>query len=336
MESYDVIIVGAGPAGLRCAEVLAGTDFSVLLLDRKSSVGPKTCAGGLRLPAVYMTLPEDMISTFGRHHFILNGKEYSITLRNPLHIVDRPDLGRYQLGLIRKHDNIKIETGTSLRHIRDNYAVLNGDRKVRFRYLVGADGSNSAVRRHLGLGNKIYVGIQYIIPGIHDKLVWFFDPRLLGSGYGWIFPHKSFISAGVFFNPNLVPAIRAREALDALLSDYGLDRGAAKLEGAPVNSLYRGVKFNNIFLAGDAAGLASACTGEGISYAITSGDDIARHLLDNEYSFEGIKKMIRYKKRQERILSIFDRLPDHQSHLFRAFIEFLKRPAFQKYLNGDF
>jgi flavin-dependent dehydrogenase len=336
MESYDVVIVGAGPAGLRCAEVLGSTAFSVLLLDRKSAVGSKACAGGLRLPDGYLTLPDSMTSTFERHHFILNGGKYSIHLRNPLHIIDRPDLGRYQLDLIKRHGNITVETGAFVKHIDSNCVVLNKERRIRFTYLVGADGSNSVVRRYLGLANKIYVGIQYIIPGTCDDLVWFFNPHLLGSGYGWVFPHKTFVSAGVFFNPALVPAKKARGALDKLLIDYGLDFRAAKLEGAPVNCLYRGVKFNNIFLTGDAAGLASACTGEGMVYALTSGDDVARHILDNTYSFEGIKKMIRYKKRQERILYIFDRLPRFQSSLFKVFISLLKLPAFQKYYSGDF
>lgn len=336
MQSYDVVIVGAGPAGLRCAEMLGSTAFSVLLLDGKNTVGPKACAGGLRLPSGYLTLPDSMTSTFGRHRFILNGEKYSVRLRNALHVIDRPDLGRYQLDLISKHGNVTVQTGSFVKHIEDNCVVLNDNRKARFTYLVGADGSNSVVRRYLGLPSKIYVGIHYIIPAMHDELVWFFNPDLLGSGYGWIFPHKTFISAGVFFNPALVPAGKARGALDRLLVDYGLDCKAAKLEAAPVNCLYNGVKFNNIFLTGDAAGLASACTGEGMVYAITSGDDVARHILDNTYSFDAIRKMITYKKRQERILYVFDKLPTFRTSLFKIFIFLLKLPAFQKYYSGDF
>lgn len=336
MESYDVIIVGAGPAGLRCAEALGDTDFSVLLLERKNSVGHKVCAGGLRLPAGYLTMPKNSTVVFGRHHFVLNGKGYVITLRKPLHIVNRPDLGQYQLGLTKKYRNITVETGTSVTHLDNKRVVLEDDRKIRFRYLVGADGSNSMVRRYLGLPNKLYRGLRYVIPGNHDKLVWFFSPDLLGSGYGWIFPHKNFTSAGVFFNPDLISAKRAREALDKLLLDYGLDFRAAKLEGASVNCLYRGVEFNNIFLAGDAAGLPSACTGEGIVYAIVSGDDVARHIIDSTYCFDGIKQLLRYKRRQEAVLYIFDKLSRYQSYLFRIFISLLKRPAFQKFYSGDF
>ena len=46
-DKYDVIIVGAGPAGLSCAEVLAKGGKSVLVLEKNNEVGPKICAGGL-------------------------------------------------------------------------------------------------------------------------------------------------------------------------------------------------------------------------------------------------------------------------------------------------
>ena len=129
MESYDVVIVGAGPAGLRCAEVLGGADCSVLLLDRKDPAGPKTCAGGLRVPDGCLTLPGSMTSTFGTHHFILNGKEHSVNLKHPLHIIDRPELGRYQLDLIRSHRNITVEAGVFVSRIENNCVVLNENRK---------------------------------------------------------------------------------------------------------------------------------------------------------------------------------------------------------------
>jgi flavin-dependent dehydrogenase len=47
METFDVIIVGAGPAGLRCAEILATSELSVLLLEKNEKMGQKVCAGGI-------------------------------------------------------------------------------------------------------------------------------------------------------------------------------------------------------------------------------------------------------------------------------------------------
>jgi geranylgeranyl reductase len=179
------------------------------------------------------------------------------------------------------------------------------------------------------------MGMHYEIPEVHEKMVWIFHPGLLGSGYGWIFPHRTYTSAGVYFNPIRISAQKAREALNELLDDYGIDYRNARFAAAPVNCLYRGIKFGNIFLVGDAAGLVSACTGEGVAYALTSGEDVARHLLDTAYDFDNIRKILTYKKRQEFILSVFDGLPFLQTFLFRVFIELMKRPRFQRFYGGD-
>lgn len=170
----------------------------------------------------------------------------------------------------------------------------------------------------------------------HNKLVWFLNPELLKSGYGWIFPHKTYTCAGVFFNPNLVDSIDAKNALNKLLDDYGLDYSKSKFQGSPTNCLYKGIKFNNIFLVGDAAGLVSADTGEGISYALASGYDVAKHILNKDYDFDNIKNIIKYKKRQEMFLRIFDmvKITWMQSLMFKLFVRFLRKPKFQHYF-GD-
>jgi geranylgeranyl reductase len=266
---------------------------------------------------------------------VLNGREHTLYPLYPIYTIDRIDLGQYQSELLRRHENIDIETGTAVREITDTHVMAAEERKISFRYLVGADGSTSIVRRYLGLESRLYIGMHYVIPEVHEKMVWFLDPGLLGSGYGWIFPHRTFTSAGVYFNPALIPPKKAREALDKLLEGYGIDNRKAGFSAAPVNCLYRGTRFRNIFLAGDAAGLVSACTGEGIAYALTSGEDIARHLLDTTYDFDNIRKILTYKERQEFILSIFDRLPFLQSILFRLVIELIRVPAFQRYYVGE-
>jgi len=48
MEKYDVVIVGAGPAGLACAKELSKGSKTILLIEKNKIIGPKVCAGGLR------------------------------------------------------------------------------------------------------------------------------------------------------------------------------------------------------------------------------------------------------------------------------------------------
>jgi len=335
MESYDVVIVGAGPGGLRCAEVLGDKGLRVLILEKKNTIGAKTCAGGLTVLDKNFPLPLHKTLIFRECRAVLNGKAYVVYPEYPIHTIDRIDLGQYQLNLLRRYENITVRTAATVRGITDLHVLVDEEKEISYRYLVGADGSTSTVRRYLGLKNRLFMGMHYVLPEVQERMVWFFQPGLLGSGYGWIFPHRAFTSAGVYFNPARMSAKTARKALDRLLDDYGIDYRGADFSAAPVNCLYRGIKFGNIFLVGDAAGLVSACTGEGISYALTSGEDVGRHLLDNTYAFDQIRKMLTYKRRQEFILSVFDSLPFLQTALFGLFVAFIRRPGFQRFYAGD-
>ncbi|MCK5476659.1 MAG: FAD-dependent monooxygenase [Candidatus Aenigmarchaeota archaeon] len=332
-DKYDIVIIGAGPAGLKCAEALGNSKLSVLVLEQNDVIGPKICGGGLTALSDSFKIPNNKCLSFKTIKMILNGKEHKITLINPLRTISRFDLGQYQLAIVEKFSNIKIKKSTRIKEIHKNFVLTNKNKKIYFKKLIGADGSTSIVRRFLGLKNKINMGIQYIIPKTHSELVWFMNPKLLKSGYGWIFPHKEYTSAGVYFNPKLISSKNAKITLDKLLNEYGLDYTNAKFEGAPINTLFKGFMFDNIFLVGDAAGLVSASTGEGMSYAMAGGYDIGKCLFDKSCNFEKINEIIKYKKRQELILTIFDKLPFvcTQTLLFKIFIELLKQPKFQKY-----
>ena len=334
LDSYDVIIIGAGPAGLQCAVTLGGSGMSVLLVEKKTVVGPKVCAGGLTALDESFTLPWEQTRSFDKQYLVLNDKTRVLSLARPIRTIDRVDLGRFQLDRLHACDNIHIATGATLASLAQDHIRLADERTIRFRYLVGADGSLSKVRQFLKLESRLYLGMQYRIPGSHERMVWFFEPRLLKSGYAWIMPHRTYASAGVFFNPKQVTAKKALEALHLVLDRYGMERGNAKLEAAPVNCLYRGIAFGSFFLAGDAAGLASAATGEGIAYALASGEFAAHRIMDPFHQSERFDRILRHKKIQESVLSLLDSAPRLQSLLFRFFFALAKKPGVQKYLTG--
>lgn len=105
MNKYDVIIIGAGPAGLNCAKKLGDSKLKVLLIEKKKIIGPKVCAGGLTALDSHFKMPVEKTLSFGTQHIILNGKESKVKLENPLLTIDRFDLGQYQLNLVKKHKN---------------------------------------------------------------------------------------------------------------------------------------------------------------------------------------------------------------------------------------
>ena len=61
MQTYSVIIIGAGPGGLACARLLAEQGMDVLVLERKSIVGPKVCGGGITWDGLLGRVPMNLI-----------------------------------------------------------------------------------------------------------------------------------------------------------------------------------------------------------------------------------------------------------------------------------
>jgi len=328
---YDVVIIGSGPAGLKCAEDLASTNFQVLLIEKNLVIGPKTCGGGLTELNKDYSFPQEKLLGFNEQIINLNGREYRIKLKNPLQTIDRYDLGQYQLAKIENCPNIIIKRETTVTQIFNDHLITDKNENIAFKYLIGADGVNSLVRKYLGLKTKIMMGVQYIIPQKYQQMIWFLNPHLIKTGYGWIFPHLNFISAGVFYDPKIVEPLAAKTALHNFLDQYLIDYHNAAFEAAPINYFYQGHCFSNIFLVGGAAGLTSKNTGEGISAALTSGAETVKYLLNNRYRFPKLKRILRLNKRKEVILNIFNRLPLLQTLLFKIFIRLLRRHFFQKF-----
>lgn len=332
-SKYDVIIIGAGPGGLECANQLKNTDLSVLLVEKSKIIGPKTCAGGLTKLDINFDIPIEKTRIFQKQEILIKDKSHIINLVNPLRTISRFDLGQYQFQKISNCKNIKVLKETLVKGIK-NDEIITSRGNFKFNYLVGADGSNSVVRKHLSLKSKMCIGMYYNIPKITDKFIWYVNPTELKSGYIWCFPHKKFTNIGIYFNPEYISPKNAKKALEDFLKFNRYNFSNSKFEASIINHLYFGCIFDNVFLIGDAAGLASKTTGEGISFALTSGKEIGKKILNHDYEMEELNKVLILKKRQERMLRLFESLPFMQSTLSRVFINLIKKKWFQTYFGN--
>lgn len=303
METYDTIIIGAGPAGLNAARILGDAGQRVLLLEKNSEIGPKVCAGGLTIKSIhYLNLPEDIID-HKYTNIIFNSPHFRSDIRldtTSFYTIDRKKLGQWQLAKINRKF-VDVRTETHITDIGQGFVTTNSKEKICFRHLIGADGSNSIVRRHLKKKTLLAgVAIQYKISraSFNDFEI-FMDSNLFSAWYSWIFPHKDYVSIGYGYPQKSFSPLIAQKKFERWARKKNINLKSARREAFLINCDYRGWKFGNIFLAGDAAGLADSFTGEGIYQALVSGEDIARTILDPRHIAKKIRQAVWEKRLHE-------------------------------------
>ncbi len=305
------LIVGAGPGGLACARILAEHGLKPLVIERKESIGAKVCAGGITWGGLISRVPADLAEkTFPVQHIITPMQRVRIEEPAPIiATVNRVKLGQYMAGQATSA-GAEILTGWQLRQIHGQKLVIeqkDGGHPddITFDHLVGADGSNSMVRRYVGLpSTRVGIGITYQISGDLPDMEWHLDHRSFGNGYGWIFPHGDTVSIGAYAVRGTMSAGRLKKGLLswAEQSGFSLVREQAKAEY--INFDYRGWRFGRIFLVGDAAGLASGLTGEGIYPAIVSGEEVARSIIDPDYKSTVMDRLIHKQRQHSRVVAL--------------------------------
>lgn len=319
-EQFDVIIVGGGPAGLKCAHTLSDSGLSILLLEKESIFGDKLCAGGLTANDLrILDIPDEIIEHKISNTALHSPKRKSSTQAQApfLYTVNRKILGAWQKSLL---DNtpVVVRRNSRVSKINNDHVILIDERKISYKYLIGADGQSSIVRKHLGIPvNKKLIGIQYTIPvkDLDPRLEIHLDSRLFKSWYAWIFPHEKSVAIGCCSNPKILPPARLRDNFHQWLDMKNIAYSEGKLETYPISYDYRGVRFDNIYLIGEAAGMASGLTGEGIYQSLVSGQEVARMIIDPDYVPDQLDKVLRYNAIQHKFLGLFN-----WSHALRNFL----------------
>ncbi len=290
-QKYDVVIVGAGPAGLSCARLLADAGASVAVFERHQQIGKKVCAGGITLHGLIDRFGSVAGRTFPAQTIVTRRQRAKIECREAVvSTLSRIELGQ-RMAEEATEAGADIFPGVTVTRIDDGAVTIAHRTKeveeetarVDYTCLVGADGSNSKVRHFLGLSSQnVGFGIDCRLPIIREQMEWHLLPRLFTSGYAWVFPHRDSTSIGAYVDTRMMSARTLRDRFNGWAEKQGFDLTGLSLHAGSINFDYRGVEFkrhSRIYLAGDAAGLASGVTGEGIWPAVTSGEYVANRIM---------------------------------------------------------
>jgi geranylgeranyl reductase family protein len=312
---YDVIVVGAGPAGSTTALECAGRGLSVLLLDRAEFPRAKPCGGAVTKGA-YDLLPVDISPVVERVIFGLDltvRQSIRVSRRSPVVITYLTQRRRLDAFLVER----AVEAGATLREralLRQverhpsHVTVRTSDGVFEGRALVAADGANGSTALLAGMDVGLLKGIALEgnvstngpFPERWESAMGM-DFGDAPGGYGWIFPKGDHLNFGVAGWKYLGPSLRAR--LDRLVRFYGFDPDDLRsLRGhhLPIRQPSSPLTNGNVLLVGDAAGLLDPFTGEGIRAAIWSGQAAARHL--EEYVGGEVEDLSGYRSDVEREL----------------------------------
>ncbi|WP_193322545.1 geranylgeranyl reductase family protein [Pyrobaculum calidifontis] len=271
---YDVVVVGAGPAGSTAAIVAGRLGLKAVVVDRLQPPREKPCGGGLTprtqrlLNALGVEYP-----VYGRCDTIVvqaAGYRYEMR-REPILVTRRPD---FDYALLKQSGVEYVKD--QVVEVRDNTAVGRAG-EYAGEVIIGADGATSAVARSIGVynykGHKSH-GIAYMTIASgppRDICIIDFDAVIntVGKvGYAWIFPLKG--GANIGAGTGWGKWLDLRELVAKYAESAGYKPG--QILGHPLSLGHvEGVGRGNVILAGEAAGLVDATTGEGIYYAVASG-----------------------------------------------------------------
>ncbi|MEW6405321.1 MAG: NAD(P)/FAD-dependent oxidoreductase, partial [Chloroflexota bacterium] len=305
MSQYDVLIIGGGPAGAACAWRLRQGNVNCLVLDKAAFPRQKPCAGWIppkvltdldfepsEYPYGFTTFPALHISIRG-FPFILPGKQ---------HAIRRFEFDAWLLA--RSGATFEEHHVKNIKRTGDSY-IIDGEYSGKF--LVGAGGTHCPVyhTQFKAAGPRdessriVAQEDEFPYPWKDKRCrLWFLENGL--PGYAWYVPKANgYVNVGVGGNSGSMKARGENiknhwRYLVEKLEKLGLVKGHDFQPVAHVYHLHRKlpeVRRENVFLVGDAAGLATLDMGEGIGPAVRSGLLAAEAILGGgDYSLDELSK----------------------------------------------
>lgn len=304
MRHYRVVIIGGGPAGAACARRLIRSGIDCLVLDKQAFPRPKTCAGWIT-PQVFQYLdfppPEYPYPLTVFPYLRLSIKGIPLIRMGRQYAIRRVEFDHWLLNLsgapVIQHD---------VKEILESDSGYQIDQKYSADFLVGAGGTHCPVYHKFfkssqpRTGEKI-VALEEEYPADWQNGVcqlWFFEDDL--PGYAWYVPKAAgYLNIGLGGNERVLKerGLTIQDLWDLFLTRLKQKGLVDEREFKPEGYVYylrsdkNSIRTGNVFLVGDAAGLATLDMGEGIGPAIQSGIQAAKAIITrSDYSVAGISR----------------------------------------------
>jgi len=292
---YDVIIIGGGPSGASAGRRAGKLGLKTLLLEKEKFPRYKPCGGALSEHAIsYLDfeLPQNIIeweitgaNIFFKDQFVKAHKDYRMSV-----LISRDKFDNFMLEKA-KETGIHVHTGERVLGCREMADCVEVDTEIntyQAKFAIVAEGAHGLVKtcvRPIDTKEKYGICVVTEIPAEESEI----EERLGNSlelyfgvasgGYGWVFPHKTYYSVGIggvtkdFQHP--------KEAMLNFLRENGFN-GDYKFHGhkIPMGGHKRKIVGSRVLLSGDAAGFVDAFSGEGLAYAIISGQFAAKAIAE--------------------------------------------------------
>ncbi|MFW9965022.1 MAG: NAD(P)/FAD-dependent oxidoreductase [Candidatus Sifarchaeia archaeon] len=297
---YDLTVIGGGPAGATCARRAAELGLDVVLLEKAYHPREKPCGGALG-PQTIRNLDLDITRVIERtFHAALvhipSMKKVMLTSEDLTgYLVTRSKFDSFLLQMAADA-GVEVLQGVEvvgLEQTRSGVRALAVGDSYKSHLLVGADGVNGIIAKELDIRSKwapdkIALCISADVPMRVEEvesimttcesdgspvIELFFD--LLPWGYGWCFPKKHGFNIGIGCRMDRQENLQQNweKLVRKLEKEKGLEFDMSNRVSyrVPLGDKLNQCTARRSMLIGDAAGLVSPLTGEGISYAIQSG-----------------------------------------------------------------
>ncbi|SIS89523.1 geranylgeranyl reductase family protein [Belliella pelovolcani] len=296
MKSFDVVVVGSGPAGGMAAYEAAKGGLRVAILEKETLPRYKTCGGGLVFRGRDM-LPFDISHViekeFNDLYIYFDHLKEPLFAKRPYPVVTMvmrdsfdqliiQEAGKFGAELLENHQLKAVNFDTEIR-------LETSQGAISCKYVIAADGVLGPTAKLAGWQEtrKTIPALEYEVEVDQEAFERLsaearFDIDAIPKGYGWCFPKKNHLSIGVgTFEKRKV---NLREHYYQYLKTLGIKE--VKSEQAhgfqvPVSPRTDGFVKHNVFLTGDSAGFADPLTAEGITNALYSGSLAGKAIAEN-------------------------------------------------------